>query len=278
MKNLGRVLGVLLLVLGASDVAFAGAWTQGQFNSYHKLSAAYYASAQEYDDSGHVVPSTGEKYYQDISYTYYGEFGLLDPVDLSLSLPYKTAYVNDEERTAEFGGIGDVEGGLKLRLYQSEAAGVFAIQGKYKYSGFYDENDLALPPGQGQDDIEGRLLYGRSLWPYGYVGLEAGYRVRFDEPSDEYKYLVEYGISFDPVSLRVKLDGSESAKNADDTFQGAQVDPTSGLEASYGKVEFAVGVHLVGPLSVEGAAATSVYGKQTSYGHTYTGAVVLQFK
>ena len=78
MKSLGCALGALALVLAGSSAAFAGAWTQGQFNSYHKASVAYYSSAQEFNDDGKVVPSSAEKYYQDISYTYYGEFGLLD--------------------------------------------------------------------------------------------------------------------------------------------------------------------------------------------------------
>ena len=58
----------------------------------------------------------------------------------------------------------------------------------------YDEKDpLAL--GNGQEDFEFKLLLGKSLNSYGYVGAEFGYRLRTDSPSDEYRYLLEYGFN-----------------------------------------------------------------------------------
>ena len=58
--------------------------------------------------------------------------------------------------------------------------------------------------------------------PYGYIGAEAGYRFRSEDPSDEYRYLLEYGISAgDNLYFRTKLDGTESAGNGKQQSGGA---------------------------------------------------------
>ena len=77
-----------------------------------------------------------------------------------------------------------------------------------------DEN---IPPGNSQDHYELRFLLGKSLWPFpGYCGAEFGYRWRTQAPSDEFRYLFDFGVNAtQKLSFRVKLDGTKSVHNAD---------------------------------------------------------------
>ena len=55
----------------------------------------------------------------------------------------------------------------------------FPSRGLVKIPETYDEDD-DVPLGNGEYEFEGRLLYGKSMWPVipGYVNLEAAYRKR----------------------------------------------------------------------------------------------------
>jgi len=89
------------------------------------------------------------------------------------------------------------------------------VQGLFKAPYLYDE-DSELPLGNGQEDFEGKLLFGKSFGELGYGGLEVGYRIRTEDPVDEFRYLVEYGFDLNERTyLRTKLDGIHAASSSD---------------------------------------------------------------
>ena len=114
-------------------------------------------------------------------------------------------------------GIGDVDFGLRYNLVDSDW--VVSTQLLYKAPFFYSE-DNDLPLGNGQSDIELRLQLGRSLYPYGYLGLEAGFRYRDEDPSDEFRFLAEYGFDLsEKVYLRTKVDVILATESTDIVVQ-----------------------------------------------------------
>jgi len=127
-----------------------------------------------------------------------------------------------------------------------------------------------------------KILVGKSLGRLGYFGLELGYRFRTDAPSDEIRYLIEYGVSLnDNLYLRAKLDGIESANNADTLFTtGGNLSRT--LEFDVGKLELTAGWNFGNPndngrWGAEFTYTDDVYGDNTLEGDGFQLALTRSF-
>jgi len=303
------------LFLTSPDISRAGAWCAPEGAFYGKLSLNRYSTDKTFTSNGsqdHLA--NGGKFY-DTNMTFYGEYGLSDRLTLSFSLPYKwlqSAYWNEyteddqtkrQHVTKHYNGPGDMEAGLKLGLIKEPFVG--SVQFLYKNAGLYTSREKVLP-GNNQSDYELRLLAGKSLWPFpGYCGAEAGYRFRTKAPSDEFKYLLEFGMDlFGPLSLRVKLDGTKSMHNAQkvpaakpqrsayvdeatgevivsestSVTSGAASNPSLGLEYDLGKLETTLSYKLTEHWSGEVSYTTYPYGKNISSGHMYSIGIVCYFE
>ena len=312
-----RVFSTLLiaaLFLSSPDISRAGAWCAPEGAFYGKLSLNHYTTDTTFTSNGSRERiANGGKFY-DTNMTFYGEYGLLDRLTLSCSVPYKwlqsgtwnETTVNDlakrQHATSHYNGPGDVEAGLKLGLIKEPFVG--SVQFLYKNAGLYTSHENVLP-GNNQSDYEIRLLAGKSLWPFpGYCGAEAGYRFRTKAPSDEFKYLVEFGMDlFGPLSLRVKLDGTKSMHNADKVstpkpIRSAYVDeatgqvivaqstsvtsaassnPSLGLQYDLGKLETTLCYKITERWSGEVSYTTYPYGKNISPGRMCSLGIVYYF-
>jgi len=153
----------------------------------------------------------------------------------------------------------------------------------------YDE-DSELPLGNGQEDFEGKILFGKSFGDLGYGGLELGYRVRTEDPVDEFRFLVEYGFDVsDKVYLRTKLDGIHAAGSSDildnnttvDTdnpfFIEAALNPQLPLEFDLGRLEYTAGYKINDTFGAEITGTTAIYGDNTLSGTNIQFAIVSQF-
>jgi len=213
--------------------AHAGAWVLDKGKSYNKVGIGDYSADEFFGDNADL----GE--FEGSSISYYGEWGLGNNFGIFTSVLFQ-----DIEQTDSTGagvsnsGLGDVDIGIK---YQWQAAPfVLSTQLLAKLPYLYDEDD-DLPLGNGQEDIEAKVLIGKSLGAAGYFGVEFGYRLRTDAPSDEFRYLIEYGVSLtENLYFRTKLDGIESANNADVAFDGTgNLSRTN--EFDVGKLELTAG-------------------------------------
>ncbi len=211
----------------------AGAWVAEKGGSYNKIGISDYSATDFFGGN----PDLGE--FEGSSVSYYGEWGLGNNWGLFTSVLYQDITQTDAAGVAiQNDGLGDIDIGVKYQ-WQAEPF-VLSTQLLAKLPYLYDEDDT-LPLGNGQEDIEAKVLVGKSLGSLGYVGFELGYRFRTDEPSDEIRYLIEYGVSLsDNFYLRAKLDGIESANNADVQFiNGGNLSRTP--EFDIGKLELTAG-------------------------------------
>jgi protein XagA len=316
MKRIHSAVFLFLFFMLFPARCFAGAWCAPQGAFYGKLSINRYTTDKTFTSSGsqdHLA--NGGKFY-DTNMTFYGEYGLLERLTLSCSLPYKwlrssswNTYTEDDVEKRQYNathytGPGDVETGLKLGLIKEPFVG--SVQFLYKNAGMYTHREKILP-GNNQSDYELRLLAGKSLWPFpGYCGLEAGYRFRSKAPSDEFKYLIEFGMDlFGPLSLRVKLDGTKSMHNArrfstpkpsrsayvdyetgqviatspsDAAGQASSSNPSLGLQYDLGKLETALCLKLTKSWFTEVSYTAYPYGKNISGGQQYSFAIVYYFE
>ncbi len=255
----------IFATLGFSQTSFAGAWVADKGSGYGKLSLNTY-SADEFEGDS---PTFGD--FTSSNVTYYGEYGLGSSFALYGSVTYQQLEQSDNvgnETTSN--GLGDTEIGVRYQ-WQAEPF-VLSTSLLVKLPYLYDEND-ELPRGNGQEDIEFRVLIGKSLYPYGYFGVEAGYRVRTDTPSDEYRYLLEYGVDINEnIYFRTKLDGILSANNADDidNLDNQVGNLTLLSEFDLGKVELTLGYNFGRPnkerWGLEFTYTKEVYGENTLQG------------
>jgi len=251
--------------------AFAGAWTGPAGAAYNKFGVNYFTSDQQFDENGDLVDARAE--FTDTNFTYYGEFGVGDDLSFLISMPYQSLEsVPDVGNSIDNSGVGDIDVGARYNLLK-EDWGLVSIQGLIKIPEAYDQDD-ELPLGDGQYDYEMRFLYGRSLWPRPfYFGLEGGYRWRADDPSDEWKYLVEIGFTASETwFFRSKLDGTTSAKNAD--TQERSANPTLSPDYDLAKLELTAGFTVSKDLFFEFTVTPTVFGRDTAAGTTLSAALI----
>lgn len=213
--------------------AQAGAWVADKGKGYAKVGYSIYDA----DDFFGVQEGFGE--FEGDNVSYYGEYGLGNNWGVFGSVLYQGIVQSTASglRT-ENNGFGDVDLGVKYQWQAKPFVLTTSFLVKLPY--LYDEDDT-LPLGNGQEDYEAKVLIGKSLNRYGYFGLELGYRLRSGVPSDEFRYLIEYGFSVnDHLYFRTKLDGTESANNAEDvTTPAGNLSRTP--EFNIGKLELTAG-------------------------------------
>lgn len=270
------LLPLLLIFLCSVIQVQAGAWTQESGHAYNRLATNYYFAERNFDADGDrkKMPNDGEFY--DINLNCYTEYGVTDAATVIASVYYKQIEHDDDTIKMKTYGFGDIDLGLKYRLLKLRG-GVLAIQGLVKIPELYDEDDT-MPLGNGQYDVETRILFGHSLaylFP-GYCNLELGYRWRFEDPSDEYRYLVEVGSDLsDKWYARVKLEGLISADNGENVLD-SRGNPTITTEYDLLKLDVAIGYRIDDAWGWEAVYTPALAGEDTAAGATYTLALTYQ--
>ncbi len=251
-----------------------------QFHMYNRLSFNYLRSTKDFDADCHRVARPLNSVFEDYNITWYQEFGLTDWLSLVSSIPYKFLRLEEDKvegntrKVSKSCGVGDIEAGLKIRLLEKPV--VLSMQTLAKIPP-YDMDD-PIPLGNGQWDVEGRLLLGKSLWPTvpGYFGIEVGYRYRAEAPSDEFKYLVELGSHiWKGLYLRTKLDGILSMRNAT-----AVADPRlTWLSTEYdlGKLELTAGYKISKGFDLEFTFTPYIYGRNMIAANSYSLAIAYTY-
>ena len=281
MRPLLKKLPLLGLIMLVPTPAFAGAWTAEKGTNYLKGAVNYFETSNRFGDEG-VFEN-----FRNTNFNVYWEHGVRD--DLTF---FATGSLTDIENrsngveTSET-GVGDIDLGLKYRLINGPV--IVSVQGLFKAPYLYDQ-DSELPLGNGQEDFEGKVLFGKSFGDLGYGGLELGYRVRTEDPVDEFRFLVEYGFDVsDKVYLRTKLDGIHAAGSSDildstdavDTdspfFVESTLNPQLPLEFDLGRLEYTAGYKLSDKFAAEITGTTAIYGDNTLSGTNIQFAIVSQF-
>jgi hypothetical protein len=263
----------MLLLAASATSSFAGAWTAKQHAYYDKLAFNYYYSHETFNSSGSRGGTLNNRKFTDYNLSNYFEYGLLDNLTVINSLAYKWLENDDNSVRTKGYGLGDVDLGLRYKLLDNDKVGIISGQLMVKIPGAYDIKD-PLPLGNGQFDTELRLLYGRSLYPLipGYGNVEIGYRWRAEAPSDEIRYLIEFGVDVTKdIYTRAKLDGTLSVDNG--KKRDTSGNPTTTNNFDLGKLDLTVGYKAAPNWGVEASYVPSIYGQNTAAGATYTLAV-----
>ena len=290
----------------------AGAWTQSPGGLYCKIAGLSFRSQKYLDAAGDrqvraAKPSMEELSDKNISA--YLEYGLLERLTLVASLLYKhLVYKNtevkvfksdvldttitrlhpDEIRT----GLADLELRLRWRLLLNPAVVSLSLGGKFPlgYNVDRDGNgtlgtgglglgpspvdgaDSKVPLGTGENDIDTRLLVGKSLYPFpGYLTSTVGYRQRGGAFSDEFFYGFEAGVTYKRLLVKGAVEGMHTMGDCGAMGRGGLVGDQDILKVAPGLI-WSLSKHLEIGVDLFHIAA----GCNTAAGTTY--AVGLAFK
>jgi len=269
--TLAKTIGVFSLLTFTPIFAHAGAWTAPKGDVYLKGAVNYFETSSRFgpDDLG------GFENFKDLNFNVYLEYGLRDNLTFFTTTAFKDIENTANGVTTSNSGIADIDLGLRYNL--SSGPTVVSVQGLFKAPFLYSD-DADLPLGNGQIDLEGKLLIGRSFGSAGYVGVEAGYRYRADAPVDEFRYLLEYGVDLSKEAyFRTKLDGTLGLGDADIAVPLAAANPSLPLAFDLGKLEYTLGYKVNDTIAVELTGTTNVYGDNTLKGTNIQFAVVSIF-
>jgi len=269
-QNAIRALLTVVLLTVSAGASFAGAWTAPQGSFYEKQGFNYYYSNETFNLSGNHEDTPGNGKFTDYDISNYFEYGLTNDLTVLNSLTYKWLKneTNTSHTTAD--SLGDVDLGLRYKLLDSDKIGIVSTQLLLKIPGAYGKND-GLPLGNGQFDTELRLLYGRSLYHLlpGYGNIEIGYRWREGDPSDEVRYLIEFGVDITKcIYTRAKLDGTLSMNNGKKSDGSGN--PTTTNNYDLGKLDLTVGYKVTPAWGVEVSYRPDIYGRNTAAGANYS--------
>jgi hypothetical protein len=244
----------------------------GEGQLYERIAFNDYYAGSEFGGN-----QNGFKYFNDMNISNYAEYGLTNRITLINALYYKFDEKKDDYGDVHANGLGDVDLGVKGKVAEG-SWGVLSTQGLVKIPGPYDKYGQ-LPLGNGQYDLELRTLYGRSLWPIipGYCNFEIGYRWRFDGPSDEFRYLIEFGMDITPAIYgRIKLDGILSMNNGNTSSNPSN--PAYANSFDLGKLDMALGYKITKTYGMEICYTPEIYGSNTTQGATYTLAFICMLR
>ena len=283
--HLRKALAVALGLVWLQASLFAGAWTPAKGFTYLKFSANMFQSYANFDIDGHRVEpfeNSPDEFsrFRDENFFLYFEYGLKDRLGIFGSIAYKEieqvtrTRSLPEDVSATNHGFADVELGLRYQL--TTGPDIWSVSFLAKLPYLYDDDTDFFKIGNGQEDLELRGLYGRSLGRYFYCGAEAAYRWRLDAPSDEYRYLFELGhTAAKYFYARIKYQGIESRG----TFQASTGfnNPLLNPQFELNSLEISAGIQINRTWAVEYTYTDTVSGKNTADGINHQYALILTF-
>lgn len=185
---------IAIIVGLLSPPAMAGPWALWKGESYTSVSVGLtrYNEIVMHDRSRN---SAGRLRF--LSYSIATEFGLTDDWTVSLKVPYEVARGDNRTLAAREAGLGDLHIGARRQLWDEYERGVALAAGISFRTPMSDyRTDVLSAPGDGQTDVELRLLVGKtvgSLDHPAYWDVETGYRFRRGAPGDEFFLYIEGG-------------------------------------------------------------------------------------
>jgi hypothetical protein len=237
MKNASSQLAVplaSLLIAATAGPVIAGAWTQGKGKGQVIAAGTVTRSTHEFDDEGDAVPIPR---YDKAEANILFEYGLTDWLTV-MAQPQLMWTGIAQPTDAEASGLGYTDLGARARLW-SDKDSVFSAQAFARAPGQHDE-DNAAAVGKTDPEFDIRALYGRSFTLDGkgaFIDAQLGYRFRFDDPPNEVRLDLTFGIRPDPKllllaqSFNTFADGSAQGVFADGREHKVQLSAVWELDA-----------------------------------------------
>ena len=173
----------------------AGPWLQKRGHGIVIFGWQDYRASERFSLSGVRQPLAAGGIFEDRSVQFWAEAGLTNRWTGILSGSIPSLRYSDAGYRASSLSVGDLQAGLRRGLRHADSGWQLAAQMLLKVPAYSSRTEPR--PGNGQADLEGSLLAGRSFpvgnrW--GFVSLEGGYRKRWGQPSDQLRGEASAGI------------------------------------------------------------------------------------
>ncbi len=194
---------VLLAAIGVclwDQPALAGPWGLQQGESYTGVHVNMTKHEEVVAFDGTHMP-VGD--FRFLNFSLSSEYGLTDDWTLSLQVPYEINRGDDPAMARRVSALGDLRLGAKRQIWK-EPDHAIALSGSIglKIPGSDYPTDVLTAPGDGQSDVEFRLLAGKILGSDSrpaYWDAETGYRFRGGSTGDEFFLYLEGGKQISSV-------------------------------------------------------------------------------
>ena len=229
----------ILFAIGATNFAFAGAWTQKKGDGLLILNHSYYRASEFINNAGR---KQSQPLYQKAEWNPYIEYGLTDKITIGANLfvqylrqdtkqsitqqitPFTTV-TTTYNGSANNIGIGDSELFARFRLYQKDGF-VLSAEPMFKVPSFWSYTDLP-DVGNSQPEAALTLSGGYGFKAYGqnhFVNLDTGYRYRAGREKDQIRIAATLGLSLDSqwmIMPQLFITRRTSSPSAASTFNEA---------------------------------------------------------
>jgi hypothetical protein len=194
---------VLLLTICVQSAFAGGPWPRNKKSGYAQLGFTYVGYNSFFNDAGKVTPL--RRYVTDFTSQAYLEYGLTDKLTLTANLPFKyvstgdailnsdTTYFKDTLQSGNLFGLSNVTFGLKYNIIRGKDVLTAGLNFEANTSRY--DSLTTLRTGPATFVIHPYLSVGSSIENW-YIQIDAGYRVRLKEYSDEFDYNFELGYSW----------------------------------------------------------------------------------
>lgn len=175
-----------MTLLAFAGRASASAWPQKKGHGLLIWHLYAYEAVDRFDEQGDRGPLGDHARFRSATVQGWWEIGLTDDWTLVASVPVARLSYRDRWNQQRNVSLGDVHAGVRRSLRRPERGWQVSVQGLAKAPAYGASGRPR--PGNGQADLEGSLLAGRSFpvgSRWGYLAMEAGFRKRWGRPADQ---------------------------------------------------------------------------------------------
>lgn len=195
LARYGRGVKAVVCILFSATCVIASPWTQKRGHGIVIFGWHDYRASERFSLSGARQPLAAGGVFQSRSLYFWAEAGLTNRWTGILSGSIPSLRYSDAGYRASSLSVGDLQAGLRRGLRNPDSGWQIAAQMLLKAPAY--SSRVEPRPGNGQADLEGSLLAGRSFPAgsrWGFVSLEGGYRKRWGQPSDQLRGEASAGI------------------------------------------------------------------------------------
>lgn len=281
-----RLVGVVIVVLVVQN-AFAGPWPRKQGSGFVQIGFSTIGYDKVYNDRADKESISLD--VRDNVLQLYADYGLTGDLTATVLVPVKflSAEANFPAGPAfDNSGIGDID--LALR-YSFLNRGGHALAGQVVFglpAGDH-KNDNGLYLGDGEFNVIGRFLYGRSFYPTPlYFTVDAGFQYRTQEFSHDMLFNLEagYALADNRLYIILLISGRESFSNKPTLTQSS---PLRDVAASslglltnnqeYWAITPKILYKFDRQWGIVASWATAVHGRNVAGGFVFAGGVFVEF-
>jgi hypothetical protein len=271
MRYASAAIAALLVVLFAHVAAADTAFTMSERQVLGRLGVSYFVTSNYLDDDGDKQV-LNDAHYREIGGHLAVRSAVLDRIELGLAIHVLNQFLTDNFDEYNETALGDMELDTVVRIVGNHRAAL-SVSAMAKIPMFYDETE-PLPPGDGQVDLEGRVLASVKISLF-TIGGDFGYRYRDAAPADLYVYGGEIGFAYSIVYGAFRLDGYSSARNEDDNAEARYWQQGPDYDAGFTKALF--GIKAGNHWSFDLTGIYTVYGRNIAEGMRYMLATNVAF-